>query len=435
MGAAPIYNPRFETMPRDELEQLQLERLQATVNRAYKNVPLYRRTLDELGLEPEDFQSRDDLRKLPFTTKADLRSSYPYGLLAVPLREVVRFHMSSGTTGSPTVVAYTANDLEHWTECVARNLVAGGITREDVVQVFFGYGLFSGGFGLHQGAEAIGASVLPVSSAELPQQVKMMQDFRTTALVGMPSYALEIAAAVEEEGIDPHSLFLRVGLFGAEPWSERTREEIERRLRLRAYDNYGLSEMGGPGVSGECAERNGLHLAEDHFLVEVIDPATGEPVPDGDEGELVFTTLTKEAIPLLRYRSGDLSRIDLAPCPCGRTTARMARVSHRSDDMVILHGINVFPGDVGEALAEFGEVGERFQLVVDRVGGRDHLEVRVELAPFDPDTAAEVMRIEEKLTRRLEQVLGFEPKVTLLGPRGLLVDGAAAPRMVDKREQ
>jgi phenylacetate-CoA ligase len=421
-------------MPRPELEQLQLERLQATVNRAYKNVPLYRGVLDDLGLQPEDFQGREDLRKLPFTTKDDLRRAYPYGLLAVPLREVVRFHMSSGTTGSPTVVAYTANDLQHWTDLVARNLVAAGIGREDVVQVFFGYGLFSGGFGLHQGAEAIGASVLPVSSAELHQQVKMMQDFRTTALVGMPSYALDIAAAVEEEGIDAHSLSLRLGCFGAEPWNERTREEIERRLGLLAYDNYGLSEMGGPGVSGECVQRHGLHLAEDHYLVEVIDPATGDPVPDGEEGELVFTTLTKEATPLLRYRSGDLSSIDTAPCACGRTSARMARVWHRSDDMLILHAINVFPSDVGEALAEFSEVGERFQLVVDRVGGRDQLEVRVELAPFDPDTAAEVMRVEEKLTRRLEQVLSFEPKVTLLGPRGLLEDGVPAPRVVDNRE-
>ena len=434
MGDSPIYNPRYETMPRPELEQLQLERLQATVNRAYKNVPLYRGVLDNLGLQPEDFQGPDDLRKLPFTTKEDLRRAYPYGLLAVPLREVVRFHMSSGTTGSPTVVAYTANDLQHWTDLVARNLVAAGIGREDVVQVFFGYGLFSGGFGLHQGAEAIGASVLPVSSAELHQQVQMMQDFRTTALVGMPSYALDIAAAIEEEGIDPHSLSLRLGCFGAEPWSERTREEIERRLGLLAYDNYGLSEMGGPGVSGECVQRHGMHLAEDHYLVEVIDPATGDLVPDGEEGELVFTTLTKEATPLLRYRSGDLSRIDTAPCECGRTSARMARVMHRSDDMLILHAINVFPTDVGEALAEFPEAGERFQLVVERVGGRDQLEVRVELAPFDPDTNQELMRLHEKLARRLEQVLSFEPKVTLLGPRGLLEDGLPAPRVVDKRE-
>jgi phenylacetate-CoA ligase len=428
MGDSPIYNPRYETMPRPELEQLQLERLQATVNRAYKNVPLYRGVLDGLGLQPEDFQGPDDLRKLPFTTKEDLRRAYPYGLLAVPLREVVRFHMSSGTTGSPTVVAYTANDLQHWTDLVARNLVAAGIGREDVVQVFFGYGLFSGGFGLHQGAEALGASVLPVSSAELHQQVQMMQDFRTTALVGMPSYALDIAAAIEEEGIDPHSLSLRLGCFGAEPWSERTREEIERRLGLLAYDNYGLSEMGGPGVSGECVQRHGMHLAEDHYLVEVIDPATGDLVPDGEEGELVFTTLTKEATPLLR------SRIDTAPCECGRTSARMARVMHRSDDMLILHAINVFPTDVGEALAEFPEAGERFQLVVERIGGRDQLEVRVELAPFDPDTNQELMRLHEKLARRLEQVLSFEPKVTLLGPRGLLEDGAPAPRVLDKRE-
>ncbi|MEI6502608.1 MAG: AMP-binding protein, partial [Armatimonadota bacterium] len=288
-----IFNPRYETMDRDELRQLQLERLQATVNRCYKNVTFYRRRLDELQMQPEDLQSLEDLRKLPFTTKEDLRHSYPYDLVALPLREVVRFHLSSGTTGAPTVIAYTANDLEHWTELVARNLVAGEITREDVVQIFFGYGLFSGGFGLHQGAERIGASVLPVSEAELPQQVKIMQDFRSTALIGLPSYALAMAEAMETAGVETNALSLRVGLFGAEPWSEARRAEIEARLYLRAYDIYGLSEMGGPGVAGECPERAGLHLAEDHFLVEVVDPVTGEPLPEGQVGELIFTTLTK----------------------------------------------------------------------------------------------------------------------------------------------
>jgi phenylacetate-CoA ligase len=422
-------------MDREELQQLQLERLQVTVNRGYKNVPFYRRRLDELQVQPEELQSLADLRRLPFTTKQDLRDGYPYDLIALPLREVVRFHLSSGTTGSPTVIAYTRNDLTHWTELVARNLAAGEITREDVVQIFFGYGLFSGGFGLHQGAEAIGASVLPVSEAELPQQVKMMQDFRSTALIGMPSYALAIAQAMEELEVEPNSLLLRVGLFGAEPWSETLRQEIETRLFLRAYDIYGLSEMGGPGVAGECPERSGLHLAEDHFLVEVIDPATGEPVAEGEEGELVFTTLTREALPLLRYRSGDLSRVTAEPCPCGRTQARMSRVSHRTDDMLILHGINVFPDDVAAVLAEFPQLAPRLQLIVDRPAGLDELEVRVELAGFPSDISGSIMQVRETISRRLRQAVGFEVKLTLLEPRSLQAQGENAPRVIDRRRE
>ncbi|MEN6548223.1 MAG: phenylacetate--CoA ligase [Armatimonadia bacterium] len=428
-----IYSPRYECMDREELRQLQLERLQATVNRCYKNVPFYRRRLDELQIEPEAVQGVEDLRRLPFTTKDDLRRSYPYDLVALPLREVVRFHLSSGTTGAPTVIAYTANDLKHWTELVARNLTAGEITREDVVQIFFGYGLFSGGFGLHQGAEAIGASVLPVSEAELPQQVKIMQDFRSTALIGMPSYALAIAQALEDMALEPNSLSLRVGLFGSEPWSEERRAEIERRLYLRAYDIYGLSEMGGPGVAGECPERCGLHLAEDHFLVEVIDPITGEPVPDGAEGELVFTTLAREALPLLRYRSGDISSIDTRPCGCGRTSARMARVFRRSDDMAIIHGVNILPSDVARVLAEFPAVTEHFQLVLDRQGSMDELDIRVELTGLPGDMANQVLRIREQIARRLRQELGVDLKLTLLEPRSLHAQGAY-PRVVDKRQ-
>ncbi|MEN6305605.1 MAG: phenylacetate--CoA ligase [Armatimonadia bacterium] len=428
-----IYSPRYECMDREELRQLQLERLQATVNRCYKNVPFYRRRLDELQIEPEAVQGVEDLRRLPFTTKDDLRHSYPYDLVALPLREVVRFHLSSGTTGAPTVIAYTANDLKHWTELVARNLTAGEITREDVVQIFFGYGLFSGGFGLHQGAEAIGASVLPVSEAELPQQVKIMQDFRSTALIGMPSYALAIAQALEDMALEPNSLSLRVGLFGAEPWSEERRAEIERRLYLRAYDIYGLSEMGGPGVAGECPERCGLHLAEDHFLVEVIDPVTGEPVPGGTEGELVFTTLAREALPLLRYRSGDISSIDTRPCSCGRTSARMARVFRRSDDMTIIHGVNILPSDVARVLAEFPAVTEHFQLVLDRQGSLDELDIRVELTGLPGDMANQVLRIREQIARRLRQELGVDLKLTLLEPRSLHAQGAY-PRVVDKRQ-
>jgi phenylacetate-CoA ligase len=428
-----IFNPRYETMDRGELLQLQLERLQATVNRCYKNVPFYRRRLDRLQTQPEDFQSLADLRQLPFTTKGDLRGSYPYDLVALPLREVVRFHVSSGTTGAPTVIAYTANDLDHWTDLVARNLVAGEITCEDVVQIFFGYGLFSGGFGLHQGAERLRASVLPVSEAELPQQVKIMQDFRSTALIGLPSYALAIAEAMEEAGVEATSLSLRVGLFGAEPWSEERRAEIEARLYIRAYDIYGLSEMGGPGVAGECPERAGLHLAEDHFLVEVVDPVTGEPLPEGREGELIFTTLTKEALPLLRYRSGDLASITTCACGCGRTSARISRVSRRTDDMVIIHGINVFPADIARVLAEFHELSEHFQLVLDEAGTDEDLEVRVELTGLPSDIANLVIRIREHIERRLRQELGMEVKVTLLEPRSLRAQGEAYPMVVDGR--
>lgn len=429
-----IFNPRYESMNREELLQLQLERLQATVNRCYKNVPFYRRRLDELQMQPEDLQGLEDLRKLPFTTKNDLRRSYPYDMVALPLREVVRFHLSSGTTGAPTVIAYTANDLEHWTDLVARNLVAAGITREDVVQIFFGYGLFSGGFGLHQGAEKIGASVLPVSEAELPQQVKIMQDFRTTALIGLPSYALAMAEAMEAIGLEANSLSLRVGLFGAEPWSEARRAEIESRLYIRAYDIYGLSEMGGPGVAGECPCRCGLHLAEDHFLVEVVDPLTGEPLPEGQEGELIFTTLTKEALPLLRYRSGDLASIDTRPCACGRTSARMSRVQRRTDDMVIIHGINIFPEDVGRALSEFGGLSEQFQLVVDRPGPSDEMEVRVELMGLLSDIPNLVLRVREQIEQRLRQELGVEVKVSLLEPRSLRTGEPGYARVVDKRK-
>lgn len=433
MSDPTMYSPRYETMSRDELTQLQLERLQASINRAYKNVAFYRRRMDEIGMQPEDIQSIEDLRALPFTTKEDLRGSYPYDMVAVPLREVVRFHLSSGTTGSPTVIAYTANDLQHWTALVARNLVAGGINREDVVQVFFGYGLFSGGFGLHQGAEAVGASVVPVSAVEMSLQVKIMQDFRSTALVGMPSYALAIAHEMETQGMDPNALSLRVGIFGAEPWSEKTRQEIEERLYIKAFDIYGLSEMGGPGVSGECSERNGLHIAEDHFLVEVVDPADGTPVAPGEEGELVFTTLAREALPLFRYRSGDISQVDAALCPCGRTQSRMARVLRRTDDMVIIHGVNVFPDDVAEVLRDFREVSDAFILVVERAGGVEKLEIKVELADFPSDISHGVLHLRDTIAGRLERVLGFDVKVVLLEPRSLHVNGEKPLRVDDRR--
>jgi len=429
-----IWNPRLETMPRVEIQQMQLERLQATVNRVYRNVRFYGRMFEQCNLVPEDFATFDDLRKLPFTTKADLRSAYPYAMFALPLREVVRIHASSGTTGQPTVVGYTRNDLAHWTELTARNLVAGGVTKDDVVQVFFGYGLFSGGFGLHHGAEAIGASVIPVSSADIDSQVKVMQDFRTTALIGLPSYALQIAQAVEEGRVDPNSLCLRVGVFGGEPWSDARREEIQRRLRIRATDIYGLSEMGGPGVSGECECRCGLHISEDHFIVEVIDPESGEALPPGEAGELVFTTVTKEAFPVLRYRTGDVASIDTDPCECGRTFARMSRVRKRTDDMVIIHGQNIHPQDIAAVIASVEGVGPAFRMVIDRVGGEDSLEIEVELASvLSNDTIRSIERTERELTERLSRSLGFDLRVHIGEPRSLSANGEKAPVVVDRR--
>jgi phenylacetate-CoA ligase len=430
-----IWDPVAETASRAEVLQTQLERLQATISRAYRNVQFYRHMFDQHGLEPEDFGALDDLRKLPFTTKADLRDAYPYAMFALPLREIVRIHASSGTTGQATVVGYTRNDLEDWTALVARNLVAGGVTPDDVVQVFFGYGLFSGGFGLHQGAELIGASVLPVSSADIESQVRVMQDFRTTALVGLPSYGLQIAQAMEHLGVDPNALCLRVGLFGGEPWSEDTRREIEERLHIRATDIYGLSEIGGPGVAGECECRCGLHVAEDHFIVEVIDPVSGEVLPPGREGELVFTTVRKEAFPLLRLRTGDLSSLDVAACACGRNMARMARIRARTDDMVIIHGRNLFPHDIAACLAQVRGLGTGFRMTVERVGGADEVTLEVELASVLPeDTIKSIERLEDEVADRLNRMLGFELTVRIAEPRSLAAPGGKAlTAIVDRR--
>ncbi|HSH13222.1 MAG TPA: phenylacetate--CoA ligase, partial [Desulfurivibrionaceae bacterium] len=339
-----------ECISREDLAQLQLERLQATLCRVASHVPFYRKKFKELAISPEDISSLDDLRKLPFTTKQDLRDNYPYGLFAVPLREVVRIHASSGTTGQATVVGYTHNDIKNWASLVARILTGAGVTKDDVVQIAFGYGMFTGGFGLHYGAETVGASVIPMSSGNTKRQIQIMQDFRTTALVCTPSYALLLADVMEEKGINPNALSLKYGLFGGEPWSEAMRREIQDKLNIIATDNYGLSEVMGPGVAGECQERNGLHLNEDHFLVEVINPETLEPVAPGEIGELVITTLTKEAFPVVRYRTRDLTRLLPGPCPCGRTLTRMQRVLGRTDDMLIIKGVNVYPSQIEEVL-------------------------------------------------------------------------------------
>jgi phenylacetate-CoA ligase len=429
------WQQEFECMDREELEQLQLERLEAAVSRVYMNVPFYRKRFDEAGIDPDEVRSLEDVRKLPFTTKNDLRDSYPYGLFAVPLREVVRIHASSGTTGMSTVVGYTKNDLKTWSDLVARVLTAGGITKDDVVQIAFGYGLFTGGFGLHYGAERVGASVIPISSGNTARQIKIMQDFRTTALICTPSYALLIADTMVEMGINVNSLSLKHGLFGAEPWSEAMREEIQRKLKITATDNYGLSEVMGPGVAGECLERNGLHINEDHFFVEVVNPDTLEPVAQGEIGELVITTLTKEAFPVIRFRTRDLTRLVAEPCPCGRTFRRMHRVMGRTDDMLIIKGVNVFPSQIESVLFDVEGIEPHYQIVVDRKGALDDVTVKVEVSePIFFDEMKKQNELIDQIKRRLISELGISVDVKLVEKKSLERSEGKAKRVIDLRK-
>lgn len=433
-GASRIWEPQCECMDRSELEQLQLERLEATLTRVVRHVPFYRKRFQEIGFDPDDFRSLGDLRRLPFTTKADLRDNHPYGLFAVPLRDVVRVHASSGTTGLSTAVGYTRNDMRTWSTLTARILVAGGVTKDDVVQIAFDYGLFTGAFGLHQGAERLGASVVPVSSENARRQVGIMRDYRTTALVTTPSHALNIADAMIEMGVNPAALSLRHGLLGAEPWSESMRKEIQDKLEIVATDNYGLSEVMGPGVAGECLERSGLHLAEDHFVFEVIDPETLAPVPDGQAGELVITTLTKEAIPLVRYRTRDLTAILPGTCPCGRTFRRMARVKGRSDDMIIVKGAKVFPSEIEAVLFEVEGTAPHYQVQLDRDAGGDRVTVLVEVSESNFfDQMKQQRKLEETIVRRLATELGVTVDVKLVDRKTLERFDGKARRVVDRR--
>lgn len=429
------WEPDNECMHREEIEQLQIERLQATLNRVYGRVPFYRKKFDEMGIGPEEVGSLADLARLPFTTKDDLRDNYPYGFFAVPMREVVRIHASSGTTGTPTVVGYTRNDIRTWSNLVARIITMGGATKDDVIQIAFGYGLFTGAFGLHYGAERIGASVIPASSGNTARQIKIMQDFKTTTLVSTPSYALLIGETIREMGIPLSSLSLKWGLFGAEPWSDAMRQEIEDRLGIVATDNYGLSEVIGPGVSGECLERKGLHINEDHFIVEVVDPETLTPVPPGEVGELVLTTLSKEAFPMIRYRTRDLTRLLSGECPCGRTGQRMSRVFGRSDDMLIIRGVNVFPSQVETVLFEIEGTEPHYQIVVDRKGAMDEATVLVEVSEsifFDQMRRQKEMI--ERIQKRLTQELGVTFEVKLVGKKALERFEGKAKRVVDNRK-
>lgn len=430
------FNEKLETMSRDEMLALQSRRLVDTVRRVYDHVAPYRAKMDAIGLKPEDIRSVDDLSKLPFTTKQDLRDNYPYGMFAVPQSEVAEIHASSGTTGKQTVVGYTAKDLQTWGEISARAIVAAGGGKDDFLHISYGYGLFTGGLGLHYGGQKMGASVIPVSTGNTKRQIQIMQDFGTTILACTPSYALYLGETIEEMGLQG-KLHLKSGIFGAEPWTEGMRREIERRLGLKAHDIYGLSEIMGPGVAFECDEQSGMHVSEDHFIVEIIDPDTGEVLPEGSEGELVFTCVTKEALPLIRYRTRDISSLSRKPCSCGRTLVKMSKPRGRSDDMLIIRGVNVFPSQVEAALLQLAGAGTApyYQLIVDRINNLDTLEVQVEMdSNFFSDTVRGIEEQERKIAKQLDYVLGISAKVTLVEPKSLARSEGKAVRVIDKRK-
>ena len=429
-----FWNQEYETMSRDDLFQLQIERLQSTLNRVFKNVPYYKKLFDELDIVPEDINSFKDLQQIPFTTKNTLRENYPYGMFAVPLREVVRIHSSSGTTGKPTVVGYTRNDLKHWSELMARVMVMAGVDKDDAVQIAFDYGLFTGGFGFHYGAELVGASVVPTSTASPEKQIHIMKDYRTTVLTCSPSFALAIAEKARELKIDPNELVLKIGIFGSEPWTDKIRRELESSLFINAYDTYGLSEIMGPGVASECLEKNGMHLFEDHYIPEIINPDTGEVLPPGEKGELVLTTITKEAIPMIRYRTGDITHIIEEPCACGRTHKRLARISGRSDDMFVIHGAKILPSQIEKILAKVEHAEPHFQLIIEREGGLDELEIHVEVSENIPfDEVKTLMQIQEEIKQKIYSNFNIHVKVKLVEAKTFYRTNGKMKRVVDKR--
>lgn len=430
-----IWNPEYEAIDRDKLKGLQLKRLQALVKWVYSEVPFYKDKFDEAGVEPADIRELADISRLPFTVKNDLRDTYPFGMFAVPMEKVVRVHSSSGTTGKPIVVGYTRADIQTWSELTARVAVAGGANAKDIAQMAFGYGLFTGGFGMHAGLERIGASVVPVSTGNTERQLMLMKDFGATILVSTPSYALHIAEVGESMGIDFGALPLRIGLFGAERCSEKMREQIEERMRISATDNYGLTEVMGPGVAGECEAKNGLHVNEDHLLVEVIDPETGAHVAPGEIGEIVFTTLTKEAFPVIRYRTRDLTRLTEEPCECGRTLARMEKVRGRTDDMLIIRGVNVFPSQFESVLFDIEGIEPHYQIIVDRRGAMDDVELLVEVSnELFPGEMKELLAFEREIEHKLNIVLGIKVDVKLVEPKTLERTSGKAKRVIDKRD-
>jgi len=429
-----IWNQPRECMPRDEMQHLQSARLKELVRRVYHNVPFYRTKMQASGIEPGDINELSDLEKLPFTTKQDLRDNYPFGLFAVPKSEIVRVHASSGTTGKSTVVGYTRKDIETFSEVVARALASAGVTKDDIVQIAYGYGLFTGGLGIHYGAEKLGAAVVPISGGNTAKQIQLLQDFGSTVLACTPSYAAYLAEAIAEAGIDAAALPLRIGIFGAEPWTPAMRTKIEEGLQITAFDIYGLSEIIGPGVSISCEQQNGLHIQEDHFIPEIINPETLEQLPHGQTGELVFTTITKEGLPLLRYRTRDLSSLNYEPCACGRTNVRMAKIFGRSDDMLIIRGVNVFPSQVESVLLEIPEAKPHYQLIVDRKGTLDTLEVQVEIDDrFFSDELVALEKINKKIKHRLESVLGISVILKLVEHNTIARSEGKAKRVIDRR--
>ncbi|HOE80182.1 MAG TPA: phenylacetate--CoA ligase [Smithellaceae bacterium] len=432
-----IYDEEYETLPREALEALQLKRLRQVTARLYHNVGFYKKAFDKAGVTPEGIKTLDDLKHFPFTTKQDLRDNYPFGLFAAPMSNVVRLHASSGTTGASTVVGYTQRDIDIWSELMARCFTAAGLTKNDVIHNAYGYGLFTGGLGAHYGAEKIGASVIPVSGGNTRRQITILQDFQPSAICCTPSYALNLAEQARAMDVDLRALPLHAGIFGAEPWSEKMRSEIEKALVLSAFNIYGLSEIMGPGVAMECAEvRDGMHIFEDHFLAEIINPETGEVLPAGEEGELVFTTLTKEAFPLVRYRTRDITRLIPEPCRCGRTHIRMARVMGRSDDMLIIRGVNVFPSQVEAVLVGVEGLEPHYRLIVDREGTLDTLEIQVELSEKLFSASGEIralQNIERQLKKDMKDYLGINAIVKLVEPRTIERSEGKANRVIDRR--
>ncbi len=432
-----FYNEEFETLPREALRALQIKRLQQVLQRVYHTVGHYKKSLDAARVKPDDIKSLTDLHKLPFITRQDLQNNYPFGLFAVPMSSVVRLHASSGTSGRSTVFGYTKRDVETWSELMARSLVAAGLTKNDIIHNAFGYGLFTGGLGLHFGAEKIGASVIPMSGGNSKRQIMILQDFGPTAICCTPSYALHLAEQGAALGVDMKALKLRVGIFGAEPWNKAMCDEIEKIYGITALDIFGLSEVMGPGIAMECLEgRNGMHIFEDHFLVETINPQTGEVLPEGAEGELVFTTLTKEAFPLVRYRSGDISRLITEPCRCGRSHIKMERVLKRSDDMLIIRGINVFPAQIEAILTGIEGLEPRYQLIVDKSGALDSLELRVEVSEktfSESGSVKALQKIEKRIVKDMKDYLGVAARVKLIEPNTLQSSPASAAKVIDNR--
>ncbi|MDO4583723.1 MAG: phenylacetate--CoA ligase [Planctomycetia bacterium] len=428
----PISAPDY--VPLDKLRDLQSARLCRMVQRVYENVPLYRTRMDKLGVHPNDIRGIDDIVRLPFTMKVDLRDTYPNGLFASPMKEIVRLHASSGTTGKPIVVAYTQQDLDVWKEVVARSLVSFGLDRSDVLQNAFGYGLFTGGLGLHDGVERLGATVIPISGGNTERQIMIMKDFNVTAVSCTPSYFIHLIDKAMEMGLDLREFPLRTGIFGAEPWTAAMRQRIEELSNIRAFDIYGLSEIVGPGVGAECCAQQGLHIFEDHFYPEIIDPETCEVLPDGEEGELVLTTLSKDAMPMLRYRTRDITALENVPCPCGRTIRRIRRISRRSDDMLILRGVNVFPSQIETAIMRVEGTLPHYQIVLTRDGGLDRIEVMIEVsAEVLGDTVASVEIFRRKIAAAIENIIGLHVKVTLVTPRTLIRSEGKIQRVLDKR--